>query len=1048
MNSFGNFFGSNQSPFGDVYQSQADMYGNSFANPMNPANMNPGFGMDPNLLTPSYTAGYRPQYAGPQPYNQYGRVGFFSGINTILNPMADEYRFGNPIDNHRQTVEGISSRPFDSIVWAGQRIAAPMAGFGLAFKYASRPGAAFGSALGRGIGQGVTAGMGGAMPGLVSRGMTGALAGAGGLAGRLFLPLAVGQAAMYGAQKTIFDPYINTRREARDLRDNFAGITFGDSQGNSVTGQGLSNRESSRIAAGITNQGIRDLTFSTGEYANIADYSGRAGLLDDVNSKQIGKRVKDIAAQIKLVMSIAGDPSIKAAIEELAKLRNAGASVAGGTGSQATQALTQLGYSASVAGRSVQNIMSTVGAQGQYLYQANGMTPYMGQMAAANILGSFETARRNGLLSTAQVARMGGTEGATQASLTAQINGSQTLLNKMAMYNQYVNGHSGASAGGSGMNVNSVTSQFGADFSKDPLGAYGQMQMFSRMLGGQQLKDRGSLGLEDQVYAILNSTAAIRNKDGRYDASKMMPVLTGMMGMSEDDAMAYIAQRTAESDPATYSQGVKARNAQAQKQARQYVSQNYMYGGALGSTVRGIRNTTNNIVGFLAKGGEGLGYDEGRFADMVQGGVDSVMFGSTLTQARGSVNDQIDAATSGKVTDTGPVKINQIDANGGTFNWNRMKRNVSRFGQSIVGNNVDSVFDNRTVLNRINNLAKAGGASAADAQAFINAKTKEEKSQALGRLLKSPDMADMAPQIRGQGGSEAASGNFDDLINDAMDMGTYSQTIDKGTSNGLLDKVNGALGIGDKTVKLGLMDSFNAIGQISDIAGQLNNGDISQADLGDVINSGKYDQVKTLLGGRTGKEARDYIVNAYRKSVGAGLGQAGYVAQNAGLSVESLKKDPNRITDKGDRDKFIAAVKSGDNSTLQNIAAKELARHNGGNLVGTGLNGANNLSLGDVSGFEQQMDELGMQNSKQYDLVKSGRFDFATTQNIINNFDQKKVVDKWDKVADKMDKVAEKMGGDSSSSNGMPSLPSGGWRQVLFGMAPDNQRDAGSPQKK
>ena len=147
--------------YGDIYSSQADVYGNSFANPMNPANMNPGFQMDPNLLTPSYTAGYRPRYNGPQPYNQYGRVGFFAGLNTMFNPTAYEPRWGNPIDNTTQTVEGVSSRPFDSVIWAGQRVVAPMVGFGLAFQYAAKPGAALGRAVGRSFGAGVAAGMGG-----------------------------------------------------------------------------------------------------------------------------------------------------------------------------------------------------------------------------------------------------------------------------------------------------------------------------------------------------------------------------------------------------------------------------------------------------------------------------------------------------------------------------------------------------------------------------------------------------------------------------------------------------------------------------------------------------------------------------------------------------------------------------------------------------------------------------------------------------------------------------------------------------------------------
>lgn len=1014
---------------------------------MNPANMNPGFGMDPNLLTPSYTAGYRPQYAGPQPYNQYGRVGFFAGINSVLNPMAPDYRFGNPIDNQRQSVEGVSSRPFDSVVWAGQRIVAPTLAFGAAFKFAGGPGSALGRGIGQGFARGMSAGMGGYMPNFVYRGLSGALGKVGGLAGGLLVPMAVGQAAMAAGQAAFFDPYINSRREARDMRDNFAGVTFGDASGNSVTGQGLGFRESSRIASDITTQGIRDLTFSSGEYSNISDYSARAGLMDDVGSKQIAKRVKDVAAQIKLVMAIAGDPSIKNAIEELAKLRNAGASITG-PNSQATSALTQLGYSASVAGRSVQNIMATVGAQGQYLYQANGMTPYLGQMAAANILGSFETARRTGLLTTAQVARMGGTEGATQASLTAQINGSQTLLNKMALYNQYLGGHGGASINGGSMNVNSVVGQFGSDFSKDPLGAYGKMMMFSRMLGGKQLQERGSLALEDQVYSILNNTAATRNKDGRYDASQMMPVLTNMMGMSEDDAMAYISQRTSESDPATYRQAVRARNAQAQKQMRQYVNTNYLYGGAMGSTVRGIRNTTNNIVASLSRSANAIVEGQGIFGDAVNSGFDSFVYGSTL--GSGSMGDNaIDAATFGaKNVNTAPTTVKQIngDSSRSYYDWGRMGKDLGRLGSSMVNAGVMAPADNRRVIQRINQLARSGHP---EAQAFINATDKNSKRAALSKLLDTPDMADMKGLVNGGGASDQARGNTDALIDDVMGFGTVDKTSG-GPQTGLMGQVNGVLGMGDKTVKMGLMDSINAIGQVSDLANKINGG-MSSTDIDALISGGGYDQVKTLLGGRTGKDAGDYIVHSYRNAVSTGLAQAGYVAFNGGFSVDEFKKNPDRIRDPKVRAAFVAAMKSGDNATMENIVGKSLKDHNGGSLTSTGLKGAQSLSLGDVAGFQQQMDELGMQNTKEYDLVRSGRFDFATTQNLINGFDQKKNNKDFATAVDKLDKAAQKIIDDKDS----PSSGSGGGWSLLNPFngtsnvrPPNNQRDAGSPQNR
>ena len=1073
MNSFGNYYGTQgYTPSNDLYQSQADVYGNEFANPMNPANMNPGFGMDPNLLTPSYTAGYRPQYNGPQPYNQYGRVGFFSGINSILNPFSEDSRFGNPIDNQREAVEGVASRPFDSVVWAGQRVAAPMAAFGLAFKYGMKPGMAMGNAVGRAFGRGIASGMGRFMPGIVGRGLAGALGGGTimgaavpgvlGIAGSVMLPMAIGQAAMWGVQKGLVDPYINTRKEARDLRDNFAGVTFGDARGNVVTGQGLSYRESTSIARNITEQGIHDMTFSSGEYANIADYSARAGLLDDVNSKQIAKRVKDVAAQVKLIMAIAGDPSIKNAIEELAKLRNAGASVTGGNSSQAAQALTQLGMSAAVAGRSVQNIMATVGAQGQYLYQANGMTPYLGQMAAANILGSFESARRSGLLSTGQIARMGGTEGATQASLTGQINTLQTPIAKIMMYNQYMTGHEGANK-----SLIGAVSQFGQDAAGNPLGTMGRMEIFSRMMAGKKLDEKGSMAVEDIVAKILDSTSTPRNKDGKYDATQMYPVLKDMMGWTDDQAAAYLAQRTAETDPDTYKQGVKARNAQTQKQVREYISQNSLYSGVIGRNYRALRQYGQDLTSGIASVAEAFTGAQAAAGDASQGFFDKVVYGTTLNnENKGlSADFRIDAATLNHASTPVPSKmLKSMD-----------------FMTSITGNGVlgkdGHMGSNKynKIVNTINALAKDQNP---DAIAFINASNKEDKGKALDKLLKTPEMKEVAPIIN------EGYKNYDDFIGSTLKIGTENPNTEAPKQEtGLLDKyvvnpIRGLLGkapVGqapeddhsltgkvtnslrvDKTTPdMGLADSFEAIGQIHNLADKINDG-ASQGDIDKILNdkdNHNYDLVKKLLGNRRGSEAKQYITDAFNKSVEEGTAQAGYVSFNIGLGIEDLKKNPERIGDAKDRAKFVAAMKSKtpeSEEIMQNIAAKNLRNYNGGELVSTGLAGASELKLDESHGFESQQDALGIANAKAYAAKASGMFDFKQVQDMQNALDEQKNNKDFADAVKTLKEGAQALK-DGTSSSDSTSMSGTFWRSLNPFASPvvgsqKNPRDGGSPQ--
>lgn len=1056
MNFFG--LGNPNDPYA-AYRSQADIYGNSFANPMNPANMNPGFGLDPNLLTPSYDAGYRPQYTGPQPYGQYGRVGFFGGLNSFVNPMDGDPRYGNPIDNQRQSVEGVSSRPFDSVVWAGHRIAAPAIAYGTAFSMFARPGMAAGNMLGRGLARGFSAGMGRYMPGWLGRGLEGALGGVGrvpgalGVAGYLAAPLIAGTAMMQAVQSGIVNPYINTRLAARNLRDNFAGVTFSDATGNSVTGQGLGYRESTSIAQSLIRQGNRDMMFSSGEYTNIADYSARAGLLDDTKSKQIAQRVKDIAAQVKLVMAIASDPSVKNAIEDLAKLHGAGASLIGGTSSQAANALVGIGQSAAVAGRSVQNIMKTVGAQGQYLFQANGMTPYLGQMAAANVLGSFEVAKRNGLLNTSQLARMGGTEGATQASLTGQINATQTLYNKMALFNKYLGGRTGSAAAGPGMRPTDVISQFGSDFSSDPMGSYGKMLMYSQMLGGKQLEAEGSLATENQVASVLDSMAVPKNADGTYDAAQMMPVLVNMIGMSPDEARAFISQRASETDQGTYRQGVRARNAQTSKQIRQYVSQNYLYGGAFGSTVRGARKGWNNFKNTLNRTFvEPFTDAQGFFGDEVQTGVDRLQFGSSISKD-GSVSDLnsfVDAITSKNPVDSGPRKVTLLNSRPTEYSPKQLGKDIGRAWDAMSNSGVMSARDTRKIIARINDLAQGSGPSAKAAQDFINAKSPDGRSKALGSLLKTPEMADVAPMLNGTGQSDAARGNFGNFVQDTLDYGTNDQTISGNAPTGIKKAINQALGTGDKTVQLSFLDSLNAIGQASDLAGKINAG-ASQQDIQDILDkdNGNYAELKKLLGGRKGKDAADYIVHSYKGAVENGLGQIGGLAFNGNFSVDAYKLDPSRIKDKGLREKFIQAMKAGDTETMQNIIAKDLGLHNDGKFSDQGLKGAQKLDLNDVVGYQQQLDQNALSNSKSLDLIQSGRFDYATTQAMMNQLDTKKNNEAFGRAVDKFDKAADKIvnGGDSGQSNG-----GGSWWNPFSGpkppstMAPNNQRPGGSPQ--
>lgn len=641
-----------------IFDTTANTEFNAFSDPFNPANMNPGqWGVNPNYLTPSYSAPYRPGYNGPQGGPSSGsQPGFYNSVNQLTNPFAPTPMYGNPYRNNMAYTEQIHSRPVDAAMWASQRIVVPATSLYLSYKMgnimtarmntmggamaagasrffggseaevaAARATQGIFGAVGDRFAQGTVRGMFGTArafshAGVLGEGLgaaafrTAAAEGAGiigGVAGSLLLPAVLGMAAASAFSRVAVDPYVAFSRTGSDLRRNFAGVNVagGGGGGNVLSGQGMSFASSYKAAGEITHAGIHDFTFNEGQFSQISDFSARAGLLDDATIGQISKRVKNIANQVKMVMRIANEPDIKAAIEMLSNLNSAGASVTSG---EAGRALGRIGGNAAIAGISTQRMMNTVGMQGQYLFQANGMVPYMGQIAASNNMATFASAYRQGVISPTLMATLGGPEGASQSSLTAQINGSQTMYNRIVMANRYMGGFSG---NGVTNNLNA----FGANFSKNPIGSYGEMMMNSGLMSSRQFSERGELGLQDQIMDVAKNIPGMVKKNGRIDASNAYTLMTGQMGLSHDQAFAYIQQMTAAQDPRTQMQMLSGNNANTINQMTQLaVQQGLAYGANLTPAVRGIRKFGQSLISGMSAPGIAA-------KEAIGGGMDSLM---------------------------------------------------------------------------------------------------------------------------------------------------------------------------------------------------------------------------------------------------------------------------------------------------------------------------------------------------------------------------------------------------------------------------------------
>ena len=535
------------SPGQNPFQTSADTRFNSFASPSAMAFNQAGgqWGVDPNLMTPAYTAAYRPTqninqgnpFGGPQP-------GFGQSLNQVFNPFArggTNYG-GNTYQQQSPFYDTLGYNPLDHGMGIAQKWAVPGFASWLSYKYLSKPLGELGSRVMAGTATGIA----GEAFGAAGTATLGRIAGGlGRFAGSLAGPMAIAQMGVWGADKALFDPYIAERQTTNDLRRNFAGVTFGGGVGNLVTGKGFSRTAATQQAAQINQIGAQDFSFNQSEVSKLTDLSARSGLLDTVQGGQIADRMRAITKQVKTIMQIGNTSDFKEAIEILSKLQTSGV----GT-KDVTSVVAKLGGMASVAGVSLQKMMSTVGAQGEYLFAANGLNPYAGQLTAANAYGAFSMAQRTGLMSPALLARMGGVEGATQSMTGAMLGMAQTPFAGMTAFNQYLGG-----GGGGGM-VGAI-SRFGGQMARGGLSAVGRFEFNRAELASKQLEEGGQAGQMSQLLELARMTPGAM-KGGKIDAYAAYPILMQSMGLSADQAKAFIEAQKVAQDPEAVKQSKQA----------------------------------------------------------------------------------------------------------------------------------------------------------------------------------------------------------------------------------------------------------------------------------------------------------------------------------------------------------------------------------------------------------------------------------------------------------------------------------------------------------
>jgi len=885
----------------DIFRSDINQGQVNFTNPFNPAHLYPGWGGNPAYQTPAYDALYRPAYQGPNPYAGYGRIGAMQGFRQAFLPGYKEPYWGNPVDNMNPAFNAMGSRATDFMAHLGQNYITPiMTGWAAQRMFSgvgTKIGAGFASGITHGVGLGgIDAAAGRGLGALVSpfsssagasiagRGLAGSI---GGLFGSFVIPQAIGLASAHAVDTAVFQPFIRARQTGEMTKDSFSGVTFGDGFGNSISGRGLSFGQSARIGASIDRDAIRDMTFSANQYHGIAGMGMRAGLFDDVSGGSgITGRVKDIASQIKMILAISKDPNVQTAIEELSKLRLGGASVSGGAHSVAAGAYSSIGMHASAAGASVQKLMGTVGSQGQYMFQMGGITPYLGQIAAASAYSGFASAQRVGIMPPDVLARMGGLEGATQSSLAAQLAGSSTPYNRMRLYNQFF-------GGGARNGVTNNVSAFGAATSGNPLEAYGNMTLFGGHMASAQAASEGMLTPEKQAVEYLRSIHRQPGAGG-FSAGEVAAVMQGTMGMTPDQVQAYMQLRASQTNGASLSQRLAGFRAQGKEQIMQALSQNNVSDTFFGRIGRAVSSAYKGTVGAVA---------------------DTFSYGAS--NLAGDVSDF--AASLYSDLQFGMADYNTADRMGNNQvnlkSLMQARRNMVHNGKGYEGNATG--LTSVKLLEKLNKAVRSGGPGAVAAQELLNSGFKGDGAKrALANFLKAQPDGESAKMLESLDSSSA-------LFDETAKIASTSGVLERVKSGAPVDSValTEITGLkGDALSNLRVLDQAASI-YASD--------SVMSMDLDGLLGQSKYAELAGALKGLSPADRMARVKDLAVKNLTSGYYAQAHIANSMNMSEEQVSANPDSFSSDPAVRQAIRDAK-GDKSKIRIIMNAEARRLSGG----------------------------------------------------------------------------------------------------------------------
>lgn len=557
-----------------------------------------GFGINPAYTTPAYMSNFRPAYSFEQdPYNPYAmEYPYSAAFAESVLPLRDTTTFASdPLTHSFALSKQVDDTHWDGLVdgatkwgtplaawWAANKVfnrqvrsANPLAkGFYGATEYmrqgffqakghtagmaaaraamatkakqslGARVGASFGKNVFRGAGGMINMGakgLGFAGSGAIAGGMGALGATLGSAVGGIAVPLLAAQAAATAANRYVADPYISLRRNEDAMLANTANTFVGGGAGAVGGGFGVSATHAAKLAEAFTQSGTDDLAFKREDMGIMADYAMQQGLMNDIGNMNVDdmkKRVANMADTVKLIMAVANTDSVKTAIEYMGRLKAAGIT----DPAAARRTMQSIGVSSAMSGVAVEQLMNTVGNQGQLMFQSQGLLPVLGQKAAIGTHAGFANAYKAGIISTENLAMLGGVEGATQNSMQAFLKLTGSQANMMGL-------HAGMPMG---TNLVETMSKFGNQFAQDPFAMMGDMIVNGKARLSEQLASTGKIDAEVKSVKQMMSQFGnyfLDDKGNIKDPQRSLPIIMKSMGLGEEEIRATLENWKAVQDP-------------------------------------------------------------------------------------------------------------------------------------------------------------------------------------------------------------------------------------------------------------------------------------------------------------------------------------------------------------------------------------------------------------------------------------------------------------------------------------------------------------------